>query len=231
MNDAGIDDSNLGSAAAATDAGLADLKRRNRRRLVGAATIAAVIAVVFPLLFKVEERVQRKELDLTIPTPNAVKPLPAPSGAAELKTDAKTDKKATDKKSDPAPAKPEPPKSEPTKVEPAKVEPAKVSVPAPVTAAAPAAPAAPAAALPPQAVAQLGSFAVQLASLKDQESAKRLGNRVRENDLSYFFERVATAQGELIRVRAGPFKTKADAEKAQKKLEKAGIKGSIVNMQ
>jgi DedD protein len=205
---------------------LVDIKRRNRRRLVGAITIAAVIAVVFPLAFKVEERVQRKELDLVIPTPNAVQPLPGPAGAEGKSPDAKSAKPSVQKAAE---AKPAPAAvSAPTDVKPAEAKTPAVSPPAKAAEVKPQAAQAP---LPAQAVARLGSFAVQLASLKDQESAKRLGSRVAENELSFFFERVATEQGELIRVRAGPFKTKDDAEKAQKKLAKAGIQGSVVNMQ
>ncbi len=265
------------ASATPTSAGLTEIRRRNRRRLVGAITIAAVIAVALPLLFKAEERATRKELELAIPTQSAVAPLPSPAAAPTTEPTEPAASKGAGKAAAGAVAaalvagaavsstNPAPAKTSPTPV-PAAAPSAKVDTkaPAPATqttqktetkvdakaaatstaptstnvptkpAVASAAPSAPTAAqpqLPAQAVAKLGGFAIQLASLKDKDSAKRLGARVSEQGLSFFFERIPTEQGELIRVRAGPFKTKQEAEKARGKLALAGISGSVVNMQ
>jgi DedD protein len=73
-----------------------------------------------------------------------------------------------------------------------------------------------------------GAYVVQVAALSDSAKAKALEKRMAGAGLKTYTEVVSTPNGEVTRVRAGPYATRDAAEKARAQLKKAGLDGKIV---
>ena len=151
------------------------LKRRGRRRLVGAVALVLLAVIVLPMVFDPEPKSTLAPVEVRIPGENetAFSPqLPKPKPVA--------------------------------KAEPAKSEPA---------------PAAPASAVPttsgPEYVIPVGAFAKPDSVIARLAAAK----------LPYYTEPM---QGNLTRVRAGPFASKEAADQALAKLKELGLKPGAV---
>jgi DedD protein len=185
------------------------LRRRGRRRLVGAIALVLLAVIVLPWIFDPQPR-QAPPVSVRIPgeaeTPfvpkNAQKP-PAPA--------AKADKPAPAPER--APSAPAAPKAE---AQPAEKTPA--AKPAPAAQPAPASTAterarAEAALANAQYFVPVGAYADPSAVIAKLKAAK----------LAYFTEPVATAKGTVTRVRAGPFASREAAEKAHKQLKALGF--------
>jgi DedD protein len=172
------------------------LKRRGRRRLVGAIALVLVAVIVLPWIFDPQPR-QTPPVSVRIPsqdeTPFKPKPVPKPPPAEAVK---------------PAPA----PDAAPVKPEakPAEKAAAAQATPAPVSAERARAEAALANV---QYVVPVGAYADPAGVIAKLKSAK----------LAYFTEPVATAKGTVTRVRAGPFASREAAEKAHKQLKSLGF--------
>ena len=194
------------------------LKRRGRRRLVGAVALVLAAVIVLPMVFDPEPRRGVPPVSVRIPgedeAPFKPKPVPRPP---EKKAEALPAKKAE------TPAKAETPPAE-KRVEPAPVEPkaekkaddkVALSKPAPVKPAAPKPPPAEraraeAALAGVEYVVQVGAFSNPKEVIAKLEAAK----------LPYFTEPL---KDNLTRVRAGPFPTKEAAEKVRERLKSLGL--------
>ncbi len=73
-----------------------------------------------------------------------------------------------------------------------------------------------------------GSFSVQVAAMSSQAKIKELQAKLKAADIQTYTQKITTDNGEVIRVRVGPFANKAEAEKMQKKLVKLGMNGSLI---
>jgi DedD protein len=195
------------------------LKRRARRRLIGAIVLVAAMVVVLPMVLDTEPRPVSQNITVRIPSPdaNAFAPKPAPSPvskpAAGKSTASEVDAKATA-----APAgSQEAPKTveQPEAAKPAKTE--KPKAPAKTTAktSKPAAPAA------------NGAFVVQIIALADAEKARRMQQQIAAAGIKSYTEVVKTVKGDVTRVRAGPFGTREAAEKAREQLKSLGMNGNV----
>lgn len=69
---------------------------------------------------------------------------------------------------------------------------------------------------------------LQIAALASQDKVNELQKKLQGAGLKSYTQKVATAGGERIRVRIGPFATEAEAEKARAKLIKIGLDGKLV---
>ncbi|HEX9672772.1 MAG TPA: SPOR domain-containing protein [Burkholderiales bacterium] len=195
------------------------LKRRARRRLIGAVVLVAAIVVVLPMVLDTEPRPISQNITVRIPSPDSegftskVAPAPA-SKAPEGKSAAP---KADDKGSAAPPAAKEAPKAEtaPEMATPAKA--AKPKAPA-KTATKTAKPA-------PKTVG--GAFVIQVIALADAEKAQRMQGQIAAAGIKSYTEVVKTVKGDVTRVRAGPFATREAAEKAQVQLKSLGMNGNI----
>jgi DedD protein len=193
------------------------LKRRARRRLVGAIALVLFVVIVLPIVLDQEPRSTRHDLTVQIPNQDAgtfgsrvLPKLPAPK-AAESGTAA------------PAPA--------PTATEATKPEP-KASAPA---ASAGNKPAPRGAAKEPakkaetsdgrRALALLNdeSFVVPLGTFASPDNAKQAQDKASAAGFKTYTEKIAGKDGEQTRVRAGPFETRESAEKAREKLKALGL--------
>lgn len=166
------------------------LKKRARRRLVGAIALVLLVVVFLPMLLDNEPKPLNQDIAITIP------PVPAPE-ASPLPA-------IPEPVPDPVPAaEPEPVPSAP---DPApRVEP-KSPAPAPK----------PAAAAPKPATAE--GFVVQLGAFSNAANANALKNKLVENKFKAYTEAVSSPAGTRTRVRVGPYGSRLEAERARETL-------------
>jgi len=176
------------------------LKRRGRRRLVGAVALVLLAVIVLPMVFDPEPRRSAPPVSVRIPgeDDSAFKPAPpprppAPKALEKPAPEAKVEEKAEAKK-------PEVNTSEAKKPEEKKAPDAERAR-------------AEAALANAEYVIQVGAFANPEPVIAKLAQAK----------LRYYTESVATAKGQVTRVRAGPFATKAEADKAMGTLKGLGF--------
>lgn len=73
-----------------------------------------------------------------------------------------------------------------------------------------------------------GKFVVQVAALASTDKVTELRGKLSQAGISSYTQKVATASGERIRVRVGPFASKDEAEKIRTRLGKLGLNGTLV---
>lgn len=193
------------------------LKRRSRRRLVGAVALVLLAVIVLPMVFDTEPRQTEPSVSVRIPpeddakfTPKLAAPAPAPAAEAP----------ATDAQSAPAPsATPRAPAQTQAKVEtaPKRAE----TKPAPRSESSERARA--------EAALRGVEYVVPVIALANLDKVKEQTARLAAAKLPYYTEPVATAKGSVTRIRAGPFADRAAAEKAAEKLRSMGFNpGKVV---
>ncbi len=186
----------------------AQLKRRARRRLIGAIVLVTAMVVVLPMVLDSEPKPSGEEVAVRIPSPGSA--TFSPKLAVE-------------------PAAPTPaPKAAPAE---AKEEQPSLVKPAPKPA--PEKPKTPAKAEPPKPAAQASSkpispkYVIQVIALADADKANRLREKIAAAGVKSYTEVVKTVKGDVTRVRAGPFEDRKAAEKAQAQLKAIGLSGNI----
>lgn len=186
------------------------LKRRARRRLIGAIVLVTAMVVVLPMVLDSEPRPSGEEISVTIPSPD--------SGTFSPKIAASTPAPTSTPKPPEPEAKPEPkpvapaPAPRPDTEKTAKAEPAKPSAkPAPK----------------PSPKAPSTEYVIQVIALADADKAKQLQEKITAAGIKSYTEVVKTVKGDVTRVRAGPFTDRQSAEKAQKQLKAIGLSGNI----
>jgi len=228
-----------------------ELKRRARRRLLGAGALALLAVVVLPMVMDHEPRPPVQDIQVRIPSQDSATgiggeissrllpskgPTPLPP-AAEPKIVAAPTKGETLAAANPearmdtkVEARPEvkveskaTPKVEPTvtAAKPAASKPAEKKV----TEKARAEAALSGDAEP--AAASGGQWVVQLGAYKDAVNVKQLTAKLKGMGVASYTEKFESPQGPRTRVRAGPFPTKEAAEKAQAKAKAIGVSGPV----
>ncbi len=191
------------------------LKKRARRRLIGAIVLVTAVAVVLPMVLDSEPRPVSQNVNIQIPSPEAGEYKPkavSPGGDKQAKAAADSTAKAETTLAGPGPDSPvasiadmPPPKADAA----AKGDSAKTSS-------------------KDKAAAVDGAFVVQVAALADATKAKQLEKQMAGAGVKTYTEVVTTQSGEVTRVRAGPYPTREAAEKARTQLKKAGLDGKVV---
>ena len=190
------------------------LKRRARRRLIGAIVLVAAMVIVLPMVLDTEPRPVSQNITVRIPSPDAsafapkAVPSPAPKSAGKLVTPPPETKVAavpTVSQEEPKPA-----------AQPEAAKPAKTEKPKP-----------PAKAAKPAAPAANGPYVVQVIALADAEKARRMQQQIAAAGIKSYTEVVKTVKGDVTRVRAGPFGTREAAEKARDQLKSLGMNGNV----
>lgn len=190
------------------------LKKRARRRLIGAIVLVASVAAILPMVLDSDPRPTSQEINIQIPSPDAKsgfasKVLPAPAGKSALTP--KPEAKAADAQPSPeAKAKPEPQEPVAEKVVPA---------PKPVAEKA----AEKVEALKPGP----GTFFIQVIALAEADKAKQVQQQIIDAGIRSYTEVVAASAGKVTRVRAGPFATRDEAERARAQLATIGLEGKV----
>ncbi|WP_411882426.1 SPOR domain-containing protein [Polaromonas sp. YR568] len=234
------------------------MRKRAKHRLIGSAVLVLIGVVGFPLLFDTQPRPIPVDIPIEIPGKSTVKPLVVPAATAPAATATPTPNPTPAEKvaanaslapreeilpSKPAVAasapvaKPEP-KPEPKPV--AKPEPKPEAKPEPKPAAKPAAAnadAARASALlngttpPPAAAAESeGRLVVQVGAFADVAKAREARLKLEKAGLKTYTQVAETKDGKRIRVRVGPFATKAEAEKAAGKIKALDLPAAILTL-
>ena len=178
------------------------LKRRGRRRLVGAVALVLAAVIVLPMVFDPAPKSSSPPVAVRIPGEDDTPFKPRLPPKAEA-------------------AKPEPQKAEPPKVEAPKAEAPKPEPVKPVAKAAEAERARAEAALKgsgEQYFVQVGAFS----------NPQPVIARLAEAKVPYYTEEIAVKSGKVTRVRAGPFATKGAAESAAGKLKDLGLPAGSV---
>ena len=207
------------------------LKKRARRRLVGAIVLVAIMAVVLPMVLDSEPEPRGQKIDIHIPSPDSgdfkpgstKAPSAAASKAAPEAAKSESGGAAASKADIPgrvAEAQP------PTPTKAAETPPPESAAADPKESQKPASSAAASAKTPSGSAT--GAYVVQVAALSDAAKAKALEKRMAGAGLKTYTEVVTTPNGEVTRVRAGPYATRDAAEKARTQLKKAGLDGKIV---
>ncbi|WP_434627145.1 SPOR domain-containing protein [Chromobacterium sp. CV08] len=74
-----------------------------------------------------------------------------------------------------------------------------------------------------------GKSIIQLAALSDPAKVEALRAKLAGIGVTAHFSKVETSKGEVTRVRVGPFASQAEAQHALQKLSRAGVSGIIIN--
>jgi DedD protein len=209
------------------------LKKRARRRLVGAIVLVTAVAVILPMVLDSEPRPVNQNVDIQIPSPDSGEF--KPKGAARVAPSADT-----------SPLKGMPPaaKSEsPAAAAKADTPPARAAATSEAgTAAAPKRDESASSDSSPDAAktakredakasdgaSASGAFVVQVAALADTSRVKQLQKQIAGVGVKTYTEVITTKAGEVTRVRAGPYATREAAESARTQLKKAGLDGKVV---
>ncbi|NKE67078.1 SPOR domain-containing protein [Ramlibacter sp. RBP-2] len=223
------------------------MRRRARHRLIGATVLVLAGVVGFPLLFDTQPRPIPVDIPIEIPDRNKAAPLPVPARPAPSAPVAsgKVSPAAgvagtagvapvpvapapAPKAEAPAPAAPKPeavatPKPEP-KPEPRPAA-AKAEPPADATRAK--------ALLEGKAAAEAaadGRFVVQVGAFADPDKAREARARLERAGLKTYTNVAETKAGKRIRVRVGPFPSRADADKAASKIKGLDMPAAILTL-
>lgn len=224
-----------------------ELKKRARRRLVGAAALAALAAIVLPMVMDQTPKQQPvQDIQIRIPAQDAgaftSRILPVKPGATPtpLPPAAPPDSKpAEPAKPAAVPAKPDTRAEQkvPVKTEQkaaaskAEVSPASTaSKPTEIQSGA-AAQAKPAAKKPEEAKPAPASgeqWIVQLGAYKDQANVRNLTAKLKQQGYNFYTEPLPSPDGSTrTRVRAGPFPSKEAAEVARDRIKRIGVDGVV----
>ncbi len=214
------------------------LKRRARRRLIGAIALALVAVIVLPMVFDAEKKPLDADISIQIPNKDALvtkgpgalnspvdgKAAPADGKAAPvdaMKADAKADNKAD------------------TKIE-AKALPAAKSANAPsakdlaeekraaAILNAQAGSAAGNEGKAAKAPATEGAFAVQVGAFAAEDKVKEVRDKLGAAGIKTYTEKLDTKDGERTRVRAGPFAAREAADAAREQIRGLGFANANV---
>jgi DedD protein len=175
------------------------LRKRARRRLIGAIVLVTAVVVALPMVLDTDPKPINQDIAIRIPSPDGgpftskVVPVAPP---LEAKPEAK-----------PPAAAPKPPAAPEDKS----------AKPAP-------APSKPAAAEPAPRPAA-GQYVLQVIALADAGKARQIQQQVSAAGIRSYTEVVKTAKGDVTRVRAGPFESTAAAEKARAQLQQIEFDG------
>jgi len=216
-----------------------ELKKRARRRLVGAAALAVLAAVVLPMVMDQTPKQPVQDIQIRIPAqesgtftsrilpvkpgtlptplPHAATPQETKPVAAEpAKTAAKPETKAETKSETKPEAKAETQAA--SKPSPEKVSPA----------AAASKPTEPRASMPAAAAPAGEGWVVQLGAYKDPANVRSLTAKVKQQGYNFYTEVLPSPDGSSrTRVRAGPFASKEEAEAARERIKRIGVDGVV----
>lgn len=221
-----------------------ELKKRARRRLVGAAALALFAAIVLPMVMDQEPKPPAQDIQVRIPgqesgtftsrilpgKPASTTPLPPPPVATKP-----VEAVAEAKPEVPAANKPDVGKTETAKPEikpdakpEAKPEPKPEVKQVPAVKPEPAKPAAKEEKARAEAALNgKEQWVVQLGAYKDAGNVKHLLEKLKQMGVAAYTEKFDSPQGPRTRVRAGPFASREAAEKARGRIKTIGVDGPV----
>ncbi len=234
------------SAASASQPETAEVvRRRAKHRLIGSAVLVLAGVIGFPLLFDTQPRPVAVDIPIEIPGKNAVKPLVIAKPPASTSSKASPEKVSPDSslsgseeilpsKQAVAPVLPAQPAIKNEEKQEGQPEPRMVAKAPDKTAEKPidraaSRPEAKTVAKPPVAVAE-GRMVVQVGAFSDTDKAREARAKLEKAGLKTYTQVADTKDGKRIRVRVGPFATRADAEKAASKIKTLDLPAAILTL-
>lgn len=172
------------------------LKKRARRRLVGAIALVLLVVVFLPMFLDNEPKSLNQDIEITIP------PVPDPDASplSAIPEAAPDPEPVTEDERPPASVESRP-AAQVEQKPPAPAPKPVVSAPKPVVTA------------PKPAVAE--GFVVQLGAFSNAANAAALKNKLLENKFKAYTEVISSPAGSRTRVRVGPYGSRQDAENAR----------------
>ncbi|BCB26426.1 hypothetical protein SKTS_13120 [Sulfurimicrobium lacus] len=211
------------------------LRKRARRRLVGAITLVALMVTVLPMVLDDEPKPVGQDIAISIPSQQsndfplkAAKPATPAQPASPV---AQPQPVAVPQEKHPAQIAPAPqPKVTEAKHEP--VAQAKKDKPAEKSEKPKGAADSPKETKPAAKVAEAqhsgSSYVVMLGAFLSEANAKQRQAKLKELGVKYYLEKIKSPAGEKTGVRAGPYSSRQDAEQALARLKSAGISDGLV---
>jgi len=228
------------------------LRKRARHRLIGAAILVLLGVVGFPLLFDNQPRPIAVDIPIEIPDKTKVKPLTSAPPVASATVPAAAPVQASAAPAAPASravagvvsapptaAAPKPAAKPEVKVEAKpEVKPEVKPQPKPLDKPTDAAKAQALldgkdAAKKPEAAASAasaGRFIVQIGAYAEVLKAREARQKLEKAGIKTYTQVVQTPEGKRIRVRVGPFESKAEADKAAAKIKKLDLPAAILEL-
>ncbi|HOF51805.1 MAG TPA: SPOR domain-containing protein [Rhodoferax sp.] len=228
------------------------LRKRARHRLIGAAILVLLGVVGFPLLFDNQPRPIAVDIPIEIPDKTKVKPLTSVPPVASATVPAAAPVQASAAPAAPASravagvvsapptaAAPKPAAKPEVKVEAKpEVKPEVKPQPKPLDKPTDAAKAQALldgkdAAKKPEAAASAasaGRFIVQIGAYAEVLKAREARQKLEKAGIKTYTQVVQTPEGKRIRVRVGPFESKAEADKAAAKIKKLDLPAAILEL-
>jgi DedD protein len=203
------------TAAAAPPESVEVMRKRAKHRLIGSAILVLVGVIGFPLLVDKQPRPIAVDMPIEIPDKDKVKPLVAPVPVAPTPVAPVEQPSASAVGRVGDATAPTPSSSMAKPVVPVEPKPAAK----PVEKAA----SRPAAAAEERFVVQVGAFAEVTRAREARLKLERAGLKTYTQDLH-------TKEGRRIRVRVGPFTTKAQADKAAEKIRKLDLPAAVLTL-
>ena len=233
------------------------LKKRARRRLVGAIALAGLAAVVLPMVMDEEPKQQVQDVQIRIPGQDQA---PFKPGAPAFKS-TQTEMPAAVPESVAAPAKREavsankppasppkpaemalPPVRETIAVRPTDKTPEKIAekktektpekpVKQPTEEARRAAAILAGKASETAATSTSATYVILLGAFSNAANVKQLESKIGELGIKTFTESLDSSEGKKTRLRAGPFSSRDSADKALDRMKRIGVSGAVAAKQ
>jgi DedD protein len=199
-----------------------EFKKRARRRLVGAIALVLLMVTILPMILDDRSGSQpQQEIAITIPSQDdeefTSKVAPLTEEVIDLEPAVEP---AAEPKQAPSAAKPVEPDAPIAKAPESKPE---AQAAKPATAKPAATPTVPA-----TSTSKSDGYLIQVGVFSDAANVKQLEDKLKAQNLKAYTEKLQTEKGEKIRLRTGPYASKADAEKALLAVQKAGLSGMII---
>ena len=205
------------------------LRKRARRRLVGAVALVIVSVVILPMVLDSEPKMVVHEIDIQIPSENSVAEF-TPKIVPEVVPPIVEEIPDRESVEDP---RPETPKPEP-------VDQAKTLLPTPQVIPKTAQSSEKLIERPVESKtiskaesrvekkpSSASTFVVQLGAFSDPLKAKQQQQNLTTNGITTYTENIKTEKGEVTRVRIGPFSVRSEAEEMRNRLKGLGINGVV----
>lgn len=236
---------NGGSAPAPADAALDSVEQartRARRRLIGALVLLSIGVIGFPLLFESQPRPIPVDIPIDIPAKEGAAPLPMPGPRVNANSAASA---AMARRAEPMPevitetradaGRDVTPAELPTAASASSPKSSEKPVPKPASFGAEAARAQALldgkSAPPPAASAPgVARFIVQVGAFADPQAARETRLKVEKLGLKTYTQIADTPAGKRIRVRVGPFASRAEVDKAIARVRAAGVAATVLTL-
>lgn len=218
-------------------------KKRARRRLVGAIALVMLAVVFLPMVLDKEPKPVGQDIAIRIPSQESTAFQPQETAPDSVQKIGDATTQAAPKTADSKPAtEPVKPESRPVVVaggaaqaeQPASHKPA--AEPVAVTPTQPVhKEAQPKPAVKPadktaktEQTGKAQGYVIQLGAFANLDNAKQRQAKLSQLGVRFYSEKVKTPSGEKLRVRAGPYATREEAEKVQARLKAQGIQDGVV---